>query len=171
MADWQMLIDRYGRIVWQTAYRLLGNDADAWDCYQNAFLDAVRVDAREMVRDWPALLRRLATRGALALLRKRYRCLEAEPTADVEELTSPTPSPSQQAEAAELTQRMRAALTRLPKQQAEVICLRWLDESTYQEIGDQLGLAPGAVGVLLHRARKRLQRQLDPRQHKLPSER
>ena len=65
---------------------------------------------------------------------------------------------------------VRAALVRLPKQQAEVVCLRWLDELTYQEIGDQLGLAPGAVGVLLHRARKRLQRQLDPGQHKLPSE-
>lgn len=165
-----MLIDRYGWLVWQTAYRLLGNDADAWDCYQNVFLDAVRVDARESVRDWPALLRHLATRGALALLRKRYRCLKAESTADVDELTSPGPSPAEQAEAAELDAWVRAALAWLPKQQAEVICLRWLDELTYQEIGDQLGLAPGAVGVLLHRARKQLQRQLESRQHNLPSE-
>jgi RNA polymerase sigma-70 factor (ECF subfamily) len=69
-----------------------------------------------------------------------------------------------------LAERIRAALARLPKQQAEVVCLRWLDELTYQEIGDQLGLAPGAVGVLLHRARKRLQRQLGTQQNRLPSE-
>jgi RNA polymerase sigma-70 factor (ECF subfamily) len=170
MTDWNTIIDRHGRIVWQTAYRLLGNDADAWDCYQNAFLDAVRVDAREIVRDWPTLLRLLATRGALALLRKRYRGAKVEPGASVEELMSRAPGPLQEAEATELADRIRAALVTLPEQQAEVVCLRWLDELTYQEIGEQLGLAPGTVGVLLHRARKRLQRQLDPRQHEMPSE-
>ena len=141
MADWKTLVDRHGRLVWQTSYRLLGNDADAWDCYQNVFLDAVSVDARELVRDWPALLRHLATRRALALLRTRYRCLKTESTNNVEELISRTPSPPQQAEAGELAERVRAALVLLPKQQAEVVCLRWLDELTYQEIGDQLGLA------------------------------
>jgi RNA polymerase sigma-70 factor (ECF subfamily) len=72
MTDWRDVINRHGRVVWQTTWRMLGNHADALDCYQAVFLDAFQVAEREPVRDWPALLRRLATVRALDLLRARY---------------------------------------------------------------------------------------------------
>jgi len=31
--DWQLIVNEQGPLVWQTAYRLLGNEADAADCF------------------------------------------------------------------------------------------------------------------------------------------
>ncbi|MCK5172149.1 MAG: hypothetical protein KAR47_02090 [Planctomycetes bacterium] len=41
--DWQSIVEEYGSRVWRTAYRLLGNDADASDCFQETFLSAYTV--------------------------------------------------------------------------------------------------------------------------------
>ena len=161
MTDWKTVVGRHHQAVWQTAYRLLGNQADALDCCQEAFLDAVCLDGREAVLDWPALLRYLATARALDLLRARYRRKSRSvPLIDPSVVVSPGPRPDQQAEASELAERLRAALSRLPTKQAEVFCLRWVEEMTYEQIADRLEVDPNTVGVLLHRARKRLRRLL-----------
>ena len=79
MPDWPEIIERDGASVWRTAYRLLGNRADADECFQEAFLAALEVSRREPVRDWGALLRRLAAARALDRLRRRYRHGESRP--------------------------------------------------------------------------------------------
>ena len=157
MTDWREILSQHGQVAWQTAYRLLGNHADAADCLQKTFLDAWEISRRQPVRDWGALLRRLATARALDLLRGRYRrTSRSEPLADPAAVPSTDAGPQQQAEASELAQRLRTALVRLPRREAEVFCLRFLEEMTYPQIADRLGLETNAVGVLLHRARKRL---------------
>jgi len=79
---------------------------------------------------------------------------------DPSTVVGPQAGPQEQAEGAELAERLRAALAELPNRQAEAFCLRWLDEMSYQQIGERLGLDANAVGVLLHRARKRLRELL-----------
>ena len=73
---------------------------------------------------------------------------------------SPNPGPVAQAQAAELSERLRLALVSLPAQQAEVFCLRCMSEMSYRDIARQLGIKTSAVGVLLHRARLRLRNLL-----------
>ena len=73
MTDWKTIVDQHGQLVWATAWRLLGNPADALDCFQETFLEAIKVARREPVGDWGALLRHLATARALDLLRVRCR--------------------------------------------------------------------------------------------------
>ena len=115
MTDWREVVEQHGQVVWQTAYRLLGNHADASDCFQKVFLDAVQVARRETVHQWPALLRQMATARAIDLLRDRYRRRSrSEPMAAAAEATADTPLPEQEAEAAELSDHLRLALTRLP---------------------------------------------------------
>jgi RNA polymerase sigma-70 factor, ECF subfamily len=163
MADWKTIVDQYGQLVWSTAYRLVGNDADASDCFQDAFLEAVRIDRKESVRDWTAVLRHLTTLRALDLLRARYRRRNrVDAAVDADLLASPEAGAEETAEANELAQRLRVALAELPQQQAAVFCLSCLDHLTYAEIGQRLGLTTSAVGVLLHRARRRLQELLMP---------
>ena len=70
--------------------------------------------------------------------------------------------PSQEAEAIELAERLRAALAQLPPQQAEVFCLSCFDQLSYREIGGRVGLTTSAAGLLLHRARGRLRELLAP---------
>jgi len=161
MVDWDEIVARHGRVVWETAWRMLGNHADALDCYQAAFLDAFGVVRRETVRDWPVLLRRLATVRALDLLRSRYRQAgRSQPLADESSVVSPQAGPQQLAEANDLLERLRAELAQLPDQQADVLCLVAMDGMSYRQVAGRLKLSTSAVGTLLSRARKRLRERL-----------
>jgi RNA polymerase sigma-70 factor, ECF subfamily len=158
-----MIVDQHGQLVWTTVWRLLGHPADALDCYQETFLEAVKVARREPVDNWAALLRHLATARALDLLRARCRQRNrTDALVDPDALASQTASPREEAEANELAERLRAALAQLPHDQAEVFCLSCLDKLTYREIAERLKLTTNAVGVLLHRARGRLRELLIP---------
>jgi RNA polymerase sigma-70 factor (ECF subfamily) len=161
MPDWQEIIERDGKSVWKTAYRLLGNRADADECFQEAFLSALEVSRREEVQHWRALLQRLAAVRAVDLLRRRYRHGAGPPVADWDALPGPAPMPSQVAEDSELAERLRTALGCLPPKQAEVFCLHHLEDWSYQETARHLAISVDSVGVLLHRARKRLRRLLE----------
>jgi DNA-directed RNA polymerase specialized sigma24 family protein len=46
MPDWQEIVEREKKAVWQTVYRILGNRADADECFQDAFLAAWEVSRR-----------------------------------------------------------------------------------------------------------------------------
>jgi RNA polymerase sigma-70 factor (ECF subfamily) len=158
MTDWPTIVADHGPLVWNTAHRLLGNDADAADCFQKTFLDAVELAAREPVRHWPAALSRLATARALDLLRSRYRHRRAGPLAD--DPAGPAADPIEDAAVAELRDRLRAALGGLDPRQAEAFCLVCLDGLTNQQAAEQMGITDGHAGVLLHRARAALREHL-----------
>jgi RNA polymerase sigma-70 factor (ECF subfamily) len=161
MPDWAEIIERDGGAVWRTAYRLLGNRADADECFQEVFLAALEVARREPVRDWGALLRRLASARAMDRLRRRYRRGETGAVADWDDLPGSSPLPSQGAEDAERAESLRAALAALPPDQAEAFLLHHLEGWSYREIAGHLSRSVDAVGVLLHRARKRLREWLE----------
>ena len=73
MTDWDRIVASHGDAVWRKAGRLLGNQADAADCYQDAFLAALEFSRRQKVRSWPGLLSKLAAFKAMDILRKRVR--------------------------------------------------------------------------------------------------
>lgn len=156
MPDWQEILARDGNAVWQTAYRILGNRADADDCFQEAFLAALEVSRREQIQHWRGLLRRLAAVRAVDRLRHRRRWAARQQLCDWEAVPGHEQMPSQTAEDAELSDRLRAALARLPAKQAEVFCLHCLEGWTYEEVASHLTITISSVGVLVHRARKRL---------------
>lgn len=159
--DWRLIVEKHGPAVWQTAYRLLGNRADAADCFQETFICALKVSRRQRVRSFPALLTRLATVRAIDKLRQRFR--RAQVCADAVDLAivpSGNPGPVQQVQTRELTARLRKSLSQLPPQEAQVFCLRYLNNMSYRQIGKELGIKTNAAGVLLHRARAKLRELL-----------
>ncbi|MHC4713530.1 MAG: RNA polymerase sigma factor [Planctomycetota bacterium] len=162
MTDWETIVRRHGPLVWRTAYRLLGQHADAADCYQEAFMSALEVARREPVRDWPRLLRTVTTRRALDGLRKRYhQARNCDGRADAAALHSSVGDPVRRAESAELREKLRRALARLPERQAEAFCLRCVEGMSYRKIAAHLGTDTNTVGVLIHRARVRLSELLN----------
>jgi len=156
MPDWDEILAREGPEVWRTAYRIVGNRADADDCFQEAFLAAWEVARRGPVGHWRGLLKRLVAARAVDRLRRRLRQGPREAVADWDALRGPEPPPSKSSEDAELPGRLREALARLPPKQAAAFCLRALDGWSYSEIAEHLGGTTDAIGVLLHRARRRL---------------
>lgn len=161
MTDWSAIVRRHGALVWKTAYRLLGQDADAADVFQETFLSAVEVVRREPVGNWPGLLQRLATMRALDHLRRRIRDRRGRDCApEWESLPTSDADPVQEAEATELADRLRSALAQLPSRQSELFCLRHVAGLSYEEISAQLDMSVDAVGVMLHRARGKLRELL-----------
>ena len=163
MTDWEAVVSQHVGILQCTVYRLVGNHADAWDCIQETFLEAVRIERRGPVRNWPGLLKRLATVRALDLLRARSRQRNRRSSkVDTERAISREPNPSCSAEASELADRLRVAVGKLPRRQAEVFCLSCFEQMTSEEVAEQMSISPTAARMLLSRARRSLQRLLEP---------
>jgi len=161
MTDWSRIVQQYGAIVWKTADRLLNDEADVEDCFQNAFVSALELSSTQTVRNWPGLLKRLATARALERLRQRYRQSSRHtrlPESSV--IDEKATGPDQAAESKELAEHLREALSTLDSRQAQVFCLACLEELSYREIAEQLGVTVNHVGVLLNRARSSLQKRL-----------
>ena len=70
MTDWDAVVRQNVAIVPARRGSIASSATmpNVWDCIQETFLEAVRVNRREPVRNWPALLRHLATARALDLL-------------------------------------------------------------------------------------------------------
>lgn len=163
MSNWDRIVATHGGIVWQNAYRLLGNHADAADCFQDAFTAALEVSRRQKVRNWPGLLGKLATCKALDMLRSRFRRnVWVGEQADWAALATDAPGPVEQLENAELASQLRRAIAQLPDGQSEVFCLHYLSDLKYRQIARLLGMKTSTVGVTLHRARARLRELLSP---------
>ena len=163
MKDWQTIVDKFGPQVWATAYRLLGNHADASDCFQETFLSALEVSKREKIRNFPALLTRICTTRAIDRLRQRIRDHQRNiPNTDMESIADVDRNPAAHIRVEELSAKLQEAIAQLPEQEAQVFCLRHFNEMSYKQISEQLGIKLSKTGVLLHRARKRLRDLLDP---------
>lgn len=162
MIDWQVVIKKHGPAVWQTAYRLLGNHTDAADCFQETFICALQISRREPIRNFSALLVRLATARAIDQLRQRLHRSNCK-TDMVEHpcQKAVSQSPARQIQQQELVSNLRKALTQLPPQEAQAFCLRYLNDMSYRQIAKELGIKTNAAGVLLHRARGKLRALLE----------
>jgi RNA polymerase sigma-70 factor, ECF subfamily len=162
VTSWEEIVRDYSPAIWKTAYRLVGNRDDAADCVQETFLSAMRHGNSKPVANWGAFLQRIATARALDCLRTRYRLsARREPVPiDWASLPDVRPDPQRQAQGSELMQQLLQALVELPRQQAEVFCLRHLADLEYREIAETLEINPNSVGALLHRARESLRQML-----------
>jgi RNA polymerase sigma factor (sigma-70 family) len=161
MPDWHQLREQFGPLVWTTVYRILADDAEAADCFQDVFAEVLERASPDAVRDWAAFLRWLAVRRALSRLRQRRK--EASRRAvsvDVAVLATIARNPAEEAEWNELVERVRQAAARLPGQQGEAFWLRCVEQMDYAAIGAHLGVNANTVGVLVHRARQQLSRSL-----------
>jgi RNA polymerase sigma-70 factor (ECF subfamily) len=166
--DWSQIVQLHGPMVWQTAWRLLNNEADAADCFQRAFLSALELSGREPIANWRPLLKRLATVRALDLVRQRQRrsnrhvALPEGGTADLR-----ATDPLQAAQNSELLDHVRESLADMDSRQSQVFCLACLDNLSYGEIAVELGVTANHVGVLLNRAKANLRERLEA--HRPPS--
>lgn len=159
MTDWPAIIREHGPLVWRTVYRMLNHEAEAADCFQRTFVSAVEIEAAEAIRNWPAVLTRLATARALEQLRVRYRQAARYVPLTEDPIGKPDEA-LERASASELADKLRVALSTINPMQADVFCLVCLEGRSNQEAAEQLGITAGHAGVLLQRARAALRERL-----------
>jgi RNA polymerase sigma-70 factor, ECF subfamily len=154
------IVRTYGPMVWQLVYRIVGGtrrEADVADCFQEVFVAALEVERTEGVRNWEALLKRFAVVKGIDRLRRRARERGREAREpEWEALPARGRDVGAALEEAELIERLRAHLGALPEPQSTALMLRYLGGMSYEEIAAEMGLTANAVGVLLSRAKSRL---------------
>lgn len=156
--DWQAAMQEHGPKVWRIAWRILGNEADAADCFQEVFLKAVQVNGHEEIGNLSALLGCITAQRAIDILRRKRSGPAMTSLSDVSFLPEGRSlKVDQSLQQAELADRLRGALARLPAREAEVFCLKVLDELSYRQIAEQFRIRENHVGVLINRARTKLQ--------------
>jgi RNA polymerase sigma-70 factor (ECF subfamily) len=131
-------------------YRKVWEADRAEDLAQEAFVRALQHDPenpRAFVFTVAANLARDEARTAIRR-RKHLELVKAEPRTDTE-------SPAEHLERREQERVVQAALNRLSERDREVLLL-WDAGLDYDEIAAQTGLARGAIGTTLSRARRRL---------------
>lgn len=157
MTDHSSELLKHADDVWRIAVRLLSNEDEALECYQQTFLDALGVSPED-VRNWKAVMCRIATCRAMDRLRRRYRNREISPPTELAALDHA--EPQQRLELEELRENVRIVLSKLPKLQAEAFFLRHIEHRNPAEIASQLNIDAGHVRVLVHRAASELRRRL-----------
>ncbi len=154
--NWEELVQEFQGLVWSTVRRLVDNDADAADCFQETFVTAVETARRQPVRHMQGLLTRIATARAIDHVRFRIRQRQFKQTLSQQTATE-APPPGGNLEQGELAQALREALGTLSSQQAQAFCLKHLSGWTQRQIAVELQSSPSAVAVMIHRAKKQLQ--------------
>jgi RNA polymerase sigma-70 factor (ECF subfamily) len=161
------LFARHHGAVLRAAHRVTGSAADAEDVLQTVFMRLLRRpagpgdDRLDLSQSAAGYLHRAAVNAALDLLRSRRRSrLVAFGDVEREPVDDRHPDPERRFGHRELGRRLRAAMARLSPRQAEIFALRYLEGMGNLEIARLLGSSQTAIAVVLHRARRRLQREL-----------
>ena len=161
MVDWSQIINEHGDAVWRTAYRLLSNEADAWDCYQETFLSVCRGAATKPPQNWRRFLIFVATRRALDQRRQRTHLRRrASSLESIGDVAGYAASEIDGIVSRESMEQFRELLTQLPENQAAAFWMWGVEDLNYEEISQLLEIDVNHVGVLLHRARARLRQLL-----------
>lgn len=165
------LADRHGPSIFNLAYRMTGNAADAEDVTQESLLQAYSRlrDFRLGARFHPWLYT-IALNLCRSRLRRRAltRWLPLAHGREPEDLAPPepparSPDPEQALLQREAETCLREAVRALPPKYREVFVLRQAQGLSYDEIADLLRLPLGTVEARLFRARRRLLDDLEAR--------
>ncbi|MGH9397510.1 MAG: RNA polymerase sigma factor [Terriglobia bacterium] len=149
----QAFVSHHAQML-RTAWRITGNATDAEDVLQTVFLRLLgRDDSAPPLENVPGYLHRAAVNAALDVVRARRETLPLESAPPAPPRAAP-PVPG------ELQDCLRRSLATLAPQSAEVFVLRFIEGQSNGEIARMLGISQVRVAVTLHRARKKLQKEI-----------
>ena len=160
-------VRQYGARMLSTARRLLGNEHDADDAVQQAFISAFKsiggFNADAKLSTW---LHRIVVNAALAQLRARRH----RPELPIEDLLPRFDDAGgwldgteqmgwgneHRMERRETRQMVRRCIDQLPESYRSVLLMRDIEELDSQEVAEMLAITPNAANIRLHRARQAL---------------
>lgn len=161
----------YQDMVYTTALRLVGSEADAEDIAQETFLRAFnhfeQLRGNPSAGGWLKTVARNLSLNHLSRYRARWRFFsESEPEASEREgrdFASELPAPEthdQDVDASDKRAILEAALEGLPPAQRVALVLYHFEDRSYEEIAASLKVSLGKVKTDIHRAREALRRKL-----------
>ena len=163
-AAWNEIVRLHWRTVFNVAYKFVGRHDLAEDLAQDVFLKLFKsldtFDRRANFQTWLISVSRNLCIDHYRSVRKERETIDRD--VDAGELTPAAPGQSayQALEQADRVELLRKAMAELPPTLREAVIKRDIQELSYQEIADQLGLPEGTVKSRINRGRTELARQV-----------
>ena len=161
------LVQRYQRVTFSVALRMLGSRADAEDVAQQAFADAYaaldRFHGEGRSRAFYTWVLRITINRAKDVLKSKKRTEEplgADTEGNQAMFAHDPGNPEEHAGQAEDRRRLQAALLTLPPKYREVLVLKDVEGLAYEEIGPILRLPLTTLKIRVIRARARMRTAL-----------
>jgi RNA polymerase sigma factor (sigma-70 family) len=156
------LVMLYQSMVYNLAYRILGDRDAASDATQEAFISAFRAMRRFRGGSFKAWLLRIVTNACYDHLRSKQR----RPTSSLDDLPvesdhvsylrDPAERPEEYVERQDLNRAIQRGIQTLPAEQRMVLVLSDVQGLSYQEIVEATGVSLGTVKSRLSRGRAKL---------------
>jgi RNA polymerase sigma-70 factor (ECF subfamily) len=161
---WDDIVRLYWRKVFNVAYKFVGRQDEAEDLTQDIFLKLFKslktFDRRANFSTWLISVSRNLCIDHYRSMRREHDVVRHD--VDVVTLARPSASDSPQAalEQRDRVALLRAALERLAPSLRMAVMLRDIQELSYQEIAEKLGVPEGTVKSRINRGRTELSRQI-----------
>jgi RNA polymerase sigma-70 factor (ECF subfamily) len=178
LESFNRLVLAYQDALYNTALRILGDEALAADATQDAFISAFRSITSYRGGSFKGWLMRTVTNACYDELRRQKRrpSVPLEPTNDEDEemesprwLADPSMSPEQKFEADELEHAIQHCLNALPVDFRTVVVLADIQGMDYTEVASAARVPLGTIKSRLARARLRLRECLQGFKELLPA--
>ncbi|MGD0896936.1 MAG: RNA polymerase sigma factor [Thermoguttaceae bacterium] len=162
--DWPAVLATHDRWLRTVVYSRVGEFQAVDEVMQEVSLAAIRQQApiadANKVAPW---LYRLAVR--LSLLYRRTQGRRRKLMAGYAQQKQPIdrqrePDPLDWLLTQERRERVRSALARLPRRDAEILLLKYTEDWSYDQLAQRLGVSQSAIEARLYRARERLRAEL-----------
>ncbi len=151
----RQIYETYGDRVYRTVERIVGK-SDAADVTQGAFIQLFhKLQTFRSESSFATWLHRLVVNEALQHLRKRgRRTMKTQPLVRQDVAAEPTSL------AGEVVEIVTKAMERIEPSLRLIFELKEIDELSYAQIAEIVGIPEGTVGSRLNRARRELREQL-----------
>jgi RNA polymerase sigma-70 factor (ECF subfamily) len=161
------LVIRHSRMLFRLAYRMTGNQADADDVVQEAFLRAYqKLAGFESRSDFGTWIYRIAVHCALDRLERRKQeearrvTEEPDPEEGGVQVADSSPGPEQLAWSAEIASLRETAMRGLTAMERTAFVLRHLEERSTEEIAAALEVKPNTAKQTVYRAVEKMRQRL-----------
>jgi len=168
--EFEAFMRSYQDMVYTTAVRLLGNDADAADAAQEVFLKAYErfgeLRGNPRAGGWLKVTTRNHCLNHLTRYRARYKLFtdvagqDDDQTPDLADRVAAPETHDADVDTADRRTLLEAALHRLPDAQRVPLVLYHFEELSYEEIAGRLEVSLSKVKTDIHRARIALRKKI-----------
>jgi RNA polymerase sigma-70 factor, ECF subfamily len=171
-AAWDQIVRQNWRKVFNVAYKFVGRHDEAEDLTQDIFLKIFKAlrtfDRRANFQTWIISISRNLCIDHYRSVRKERQTIARDVDSNDLQPATTDRGPYAIAEHRDLRAQLRQALEALPLTLRTAVVLRDLQELSYQEIADRLGLPEGTVKSRINRGRIELAHQLTRLQENQP---